>query len=71
MLEEEPDYAGLSLDLSVWFHEVLASSEWMILEAISPVASSGIVFGTGRLWANDGRLIATGSGNCLVVPFKS
>lgn len=71
MLEEEPDYAGPSLDLSVWFHEVLASSEWMMLEAISPVASSGIVFGTGRLWDDDGGLIASGSGNCLVVPFKS
>lgn len=71
MLEEEPAYAGPSLDLSVWFHDVQTSSKWMMLEAISPVASNGIVFGTAGLWSNDDRLIATGSGNCLIVPFKT
>jgi len=26
---------------------------------------------TGRVWTADGRLVTTGGGNCLVVPFRA
>jgi acyl-CoA thioesterase-2 len=71
LLDKEPDYAGPSLDLSVWFHDLAHSSDWMLLEATSPVANDGVVHGGGSVWAADGRLIATGGSNCLVVPLKT
>lgn len=71
MLDSEPDYGGPSLDLTVWFHDVSASSDWLLLDAASPTASHGVVHGTGNVWTADGRLIATGGSNCLVVPLSA
>lgn len=68
MLVDEPDYAGPSLDLTVWFHDVSRCSDWLLLDAASPTAGDAIVHGTGRIWTADGRLVATGGGNCLVIP---
>ncbi len=70
MLDQEPDYAGPSLDLIMSFHDAAALSEWLLLDAASDVAVNGIVHATGRVWTNDGCLVATGGGNCLVVPFR-
>lgn len=58
-VESEPDYAGPSLDLTVWFHDVGSYSDWLLLD------------GTGSVWTADGGLVATGGGNCLVVPLAS
>jgi acyl-CoA thioesterase II len=69
MLESEPEYGGPSLDLTVWFHDVTACSEWLLLDSTSPTAQCGVIHGTGSVWSADGRLIASGGGNCLVVPF--
>lgn len=69
MLENEPDYAGPSLDLTVWFHDVDRYSNWLLLDAASPTAGDAVVHGTGSVWTADGTLVATGGGNCLVIPF--
>lgn len=69
MLDSEPDYAGPSLDLTVWFHDLAAGGDWLLLDAVSPFAANAIVHGTASLWTQDGRLVASGGGNCLVVPF--
>jgi acyl-CoA thioesterase len=71
MLENEPDYARPSLDLTVWFHDVGRNSEWLLLDAASPTAGDGIVHGTGSVWTGDGTLVATGGSNCLVLPLAS
>jgi acyl-CoA thioesterase len=68
LLDNEPDYSGPSLDLTVWFHDLRMQSDWLLLQASSPVALDGVVNGTGHVWTADGHLIATGGGNCLVVP---
>ena len=70
MLDREPDYAGPSLDLTIAFHDVANLSDWLLLDAESEVAISALVHATGRVWTADGRLVATGGGNCLVVPFR-
>ncbi|MDP8913112.1 MAG: thioesterase family protein [Pseudomonadota bacterium] len=70
MLDREPDYAGPSLDLTIAFHDAAILSDWLLLDAESEVAITGIVHATGRVWTTDGRLVATGGGNCLVVPFR-
>lgn len=69
MLDSEPTYAGPSLDLTLWFHDAGDQSDWMLLDAASPTAGDAIVHGNGSVWTADGRLVATGGGNCLVVPF--
>jgi len=70
MLDREPDYAGPSLDLTIAFHDAAVLSDWLLLDAESEVAIHGIVHATGRVWTVEGRLVATGAGNCLVVPFR-
>lgn len=71
MLESEPDYAGPSLDLTLWFHDAASHTDWLLIDAVSPVAVDAIVHGTASVWTADGRLVATGGGNCLVVPLSS
>jgi len=71
MLNSEPAYAGPSLDLTLWFHDGGDYSDWMLIDAASPIAADAVVHGTGSVWTIDGRLVATGGGNCLVVPFES
>lgn len=71
MMDSEPDYSGPSLDLTLWFHDVSRYTDWLLLDAVSPTAADAIVHGTSSLWTADGGLVATGGGNCLVVPFAS
>lgn len=68
LLDAEPDYAGPSLDLAVWFHDSGRESAWLLLDAEADVAREGLVHGTARVWSADGRLIASGGSQCLVVP---
>lgn len=71
MLDQEPEYAGPSLDLTMSFHDAATFPDWLLLDAECDVALDGIVHTTGRVWTADGRLVATGGGNCLVVPFRA
>lgn len=62
------DYAAPSLDVSVWFHEPTADSDWLLIEARAPVSAAGLIYGEGRVWTRDGRLVAGGASNMLVLP---
>jgi acyl-CoA thioesterase len=68
MRDAAPDYAGPTLDTTVWFHERAGATGWVLVDADSGVARSGLVHGAVRVWSEDGRLIATGGSQCLVVP---
>ncbi|MEM9667586.1 MAG: hypothetical protein AAF950_01565 [Pseudomonadota bacterium] len=65
-LSEQADYIAPSLDLTVWFHEQGGSEEWLLAD----VAADALIHGRVRVWTADGRLIATGGSQCLVVPLK-
>lgn len=65
------DYMGPSLDLSIWFHDVPGKSEWQFLETHSDVAGGGLIFGRARMWADDGRLLATGASHMLHSPART
>jgi acyl-CoA thioesterase len=69
-LTEPADYLAPSLDLTVWFHQREPAGEWLLSEADSDVAAVGVVNGRVRIWAEDGRVIATGGGQCLVLPAR-
>jgi acyl-CoA thioesterase len=54
-----------SLGLAIGFHESAAPSEWRFCEVELPAAREGIVQAVGRVWSDDGRLLATGQQQLL------
>ncbi len=50
---------SFSLNLTVWFHERFALSDWHLLDADTPVAANGRSLTHGNWFARDGRLVAS------------
>ena len=48
-----------SLDHAVWFHRPFRADDWFLYESGSPSASGGRGLATGRIFARDGRLVAS------------
>lgn len=59
-----------SLDLACRFHRTAgdAESEWLLVEARSPVAEDGLVGGAASVWDRKGRLVASGGQQMLSRP---
>lgn len=62
------DYIAPSLDLFVWFHAPQPAGDWLLIDARAPTAGGGLIHGTGQVWSEDGRLIASGGGHMLHTP---
>jgi acyl-CoA thioesterase II len=58
---------AVTIDLSVRFHRT-TGDEWLLAEAVSPVATGGLVAATGRVWDRAGRLLASGEQTMLCRP---
>jgi acyl-CoA thioesterase-2 len=43
----------------MWFHRPFRADEWLLYDQVSPSASGGRGFATGRLFTQQGRLIAS------------
>lgn len=69
-LTARPDYIAPSLDFAVWFHEAAPDEPWLMVDAQADISGQGLIFGRGRVWTPDGRLVASGSSNLLVSPLK-
>ena len=54
-----------SLDLYVAFHDARPTSEWVLADGMGPIARDGLMAWNGRMWAEDGALIASGMGQLL------
>jgi len=67
------EWIAPSLDLYVAFHEAAPDEPWLLIDGHSPVGREGLIAWTGRLWARDRRLIASGGGQllCRRVPARS
>jgi acyl-CoA thioesterase-2 len=52
-------YIGASLDHALWFHRPFRADEWFLYDCVSPSASDARGLATGRIFAEDGRLIAS------------
>ncbi|MCI0838402.1 MAG: thioesterase family protein, partial [Chloroflexi bacterium] len=50
------------------FHRPAPDSEWLLCDYESPIAHAGLVGSQGRIWSEDGRLIASGGAQCLSIP---
>jgi acyl-CoA thioesterase len=58
-----PPFIAPSLDLYAAFHG--PSSEWLLLDAHSPVAGEGLLSWTGRVWSRARGLVASGGGQAV------
>jgi acyl-CoA thioesterase len=66
-VSEPPRYGAPSLDIAVHFHDGAPGGEWLLSAADTDVSGNGSISGRVRIFADDGRVLATGSGHCLVV----
>ena len=57
-----------SLDHAMWFHRPFRADEWLLFDQASPSASGARGFATGRLFSEDGRLIASVAQEGLIRP---
>lgn len=61
----QPPFYAPSLDLYVAFHDPRPTAEWLLADGHAPTARDGLMGWTGRLWAPDGALVASGGGQLL------
>ena len=54
-----PSMQSASLDHSMWFHRPFRADEWLLYDQASPSASGARGLAIGRLFAEDGTLVAT------------
>ncbi len=52
------DVIGASLDHAVWFHDDFRADEWLLYTTDSPWAGHGRGFNRGKIYTQDGRLVA-------------
>jgi acyl-CoA thioesterase len=57
-----------NLDLAVSFHNVAAKGDWLLCDAESPLGADGLLGCSGRVWSQDGQLIASGSSTLFCRP---
>jgi acyl-CoA thioesterase len=62
------DYTAPNLDISVNFHRSAAESEWLLVDHECPVADDGLLGVSGRVWSEDGNLLATSIAQLCCIP---
>lgn len=62
----EPDLVVASLDHAVWFHRPFRADEWLLYDQHSPTAAGARGFSIGRLFTQDGRLVASAAQEGLI-----
>ena len=54
-----PRVQSASLDHTVWFHRPFRADEWLLYDQVSPSASGARGLALGRVFTEDGSLVAT------------
>jgi acyl-CoA thioesterase II len=54
-----PSLQAASLDHTIWFHRPFRADEWLLYDQVSPSASGARGLALGRVFTEDGRLVAT------------
>jgi acyl-CoA thioesterase-2 len=57
-----------SLDHTIWFHRPFRADEWMLYDQVSPSASGARGLAFGRVFTQDGRLVASVAQEGLIRP---
>jgi acyl-CoA thioesterase-2 len=55
----DPNLQPASLDHAMWFHRPFRADDWLLYDQVSPSASGARGFATGRIFTQDGRLVAS------------
>jgi acyl-CoA thioesterase-2 len=55
----DPKLQAASLDHAIWFHDVPDPARWHLFDQASPVAGGSRGLNIGRIFRDDGRLVAT------------
>jgi acyl-CoA thioesterase-2 len=63
-----PRVQAASLDHTVWFHRPFRADEWLLYDQVSPSASGARGLALGRLFTQDGRLVASVAQEGLIRP---
>jgi acyl-CoA thioesterase-2 len=53
-------YIAPSLDLTMSFHGTETDSDWLLIDALSPLSSHALVAGKASIWSVGGRLLGSG-----------
>jgi acyl-CoA thioesterase len=61
----DPPFIAPSLDLYAAFQDPTSKSEWLLIDAHSPVAQAGLLSWTGRVWSEERTLLAGGGGQAI------
>ncbi len=61
----DPPFIAPSLDLYAAFQDPTGGSEWLLLDAHSPLAQAGLLSWTGRVWSETRTLLASGGGQAV------
>lgn len=64
----ESEFIAPSLDVAAWFHRTEEATDWLLVDAASPVAASGRIGCECRVFSRAGRLLASGGSQLLCVP---
>ncbi len=68
VLVSSPTLQSASLDHTIWFHRPFRADEWLLYDQVSPSASGARGLAIGRVFAQDGRLVATVAQEGLIRP---
>jgi acyl-CoA thioesterase-2 len=63
-----PTVQSASLDHSIWFHRPFRADEWLLYDQVSPSASGARGLAFGRVFTEDGRLVASVAQEGLIRP---
>ncbi|MDX6326662.1 MAG: acyl-CoA thioesterase [Nocardioidaceae bacterium] len=63
-----PGVQAASLDHTVWFHRPYRADEWLLYDQVSPSAAGARGLALGRLFTQDGRLVASVAQEGLIRP---
>lgn len=55
----DPSMQSASLDHTIWFHRPFRADEWLLYDQVSPSASGARGLAIGRVFTEDGRLVAS------------
>jgi acyl-CoA thioesterase II len=64
----DPRLQSASLDHTIWFHRPLRADQWLLYDQHSPSASGARGLGIGRVFGDDGGLVATVAQEGLIRP---
>jgi acyl-CoA thioesterase len=63
-----PEWVAPSLDLFVRFHQAAPESEFLFSRHEAPLAAGALIATEGRVWSQDGRLLASSASQLLSTP---